>query len=105
MSGDVEGRVVYDEPSASGTLYVASFSQFPPMGPPSGLYQNATPAFPQDFSIIDLDAGSYTLFAFLDIGDNSPQMPGPEDPQGMVMVTVTAGDLAQAPDIMLSFLK
>ena len=65
--------------NAQGALVLAAFPSMPPMGPPAGFAQMATPTFPATLSIENLQAGSAYVLALLDVAPASPQMPGPED--------------------------
>lgn len=66
--------------SAQGTLVVAAFSSNPPMGAPTAVAQQSTPAFPTMLVLDTVEAGT-TLYvlALLDVAPASPQQPGPED--------------------------
>jgi hypothetical protein len=64
------------------------------MGPPAGLTSFASPTFPQTYAMTQVDPGDYTVFAFLDEGNNNPQMPGPEDPTGLAMAKAHVTDTA-----------
>jgi hypothetical protein len=72
----------------TGTLSIAAFKQFPPMGPPLAFVQDAMPMFPVKKTLIGLEPGDYYITAILDIGNNNPQMPGPEDLQALTMPPV-----------------
>lgn len=65
--------------SAQGALVLAAFPSMPPMGPPAGFAQMATPTFPATLAIDNLQAGSAFVLAMLDVAPASPQSPGPED--------------------------
>ncbi len=64
---------------AQGSLVVASFPNMPPMGPPAGFAQQASPTFPATVAIENLQAGPAYVLALLDVAPASPQQPGPED--------------------------
>lgn len=76
----IQGTVDY-EGSQTGTLIVGVYDQCPPAGPPVQLKVQTfdTPMFPQAFSLGGINAGSYYIAAVLDIGNNNPTQPGPED--------------------------
>jgi hypothetical protein len=85
--GDVEVIVNYAG-AQTGTLSIAAVSMFPPMGPPVAFQSFKMPKFPQKGTLIGLEAPKdYYLVAVLDIGDNNPQSPGPED---LVAITMPA---------------
>jgi hypothetical protein len=67
----------------TGTLSIAVFpgTAFPPAGPPVGAFRQPNATFPVTHAFT-LAAGDYVLSAFLDVGDNNPQTPGPEDVLG-----------------------
>jgi hypothetical protein len=65
--------------SAQGALVLAAFPSMPPMGPPAGFAQMATPSFPATLAIDNLQPGSAYVLALLDVAPASPQSPGPED--------------------------
>ena len=84
MSGipgnSVQGTVDYAG-SQMGTLIVGLYDTCPPMGPPAQLKVQSIdmPVFPQAFSLENIKAGSYYIAAVLDIGNDNPTQPGPED--------------------------
>jgi hypothetical protein len=65
--------------TAQGALVLAAFASMPPMGPPAGFAQHATPTFPATLAIENLAAGPAYVLAVLDVAPASPQQPGPED--------------------------
>ena len=65
--------------TAQGALVLAAFRSMPPMGPPAGFAQAATPTFPATLAIEGLAAGPAYVLALLDVAPASPQSPGPED--------------------------
>lgn len=85
---DIEVTVVY-EGTATGTLNVVAITEFPPMGPPVAVASEPAPVFPYMATLNDLEAGEYIIFATLDVGDDNPTIPGPEDPQSDVVMPVT----------------
>jgi hypothetical protein len=87
LLGDVDVTVSYTG-TKTGTLSIAAVSMFPPMGPPVAFQSFKMPTFPQQGTLIGLEAPKdYYLVAVLDIGDNNPQSPGPED---LVAITMPA---------------
>lgn len=88
--GDVAVTVNYAG-AQTGTLSIAAITMFPPSGPPVAYQSYPTPAFPATGKLIgiEVDKPVYVL-AVLDIGDNNPQSPGPED---LVAITMPAIDL------------
>ena len=87
MLGDVEVTVNYAG-TQTGTLSVAALTMFPPMGPPVAFQSVKVPVFPAKITLIGLEAPKdYYLLAVLDIGNNNPTNPGPED---LVVVTMPA---------------
>jgi hypothetical protein len=84
---DLEVKVEYAGVN-TGTLSIAAFKQFPPMGPPLAFVQDKMPMFPVTKKLIGLEPGDYFITAILDIGNNNPQMPGPEDLQALTMPPV-----------------
>ena len=87
LLGDVDVTVSYTG-AQTGTLSIAAVSMFPPMGPPVAFQSFKMPMFPQKGTLIGLEVPKdYYLVAVLDIGDNNPQSPGPED---LVAITMPA---------------
>lgn len=66
-----------------GSVVVAAFRSFPPMGPPSAFQTVAVPMFPAMVRLRDLEAGTYYVVGMLDIAPASPTSPGPEDLQAV----------------------
>ncbi len=85
--GDIEVTVTY-EGDAVGPLIVAVLTEFPPMGPPTAFMREEEPTFPWVGTFSELEAGEYFLLATIDVGDDNPTGPGPEDPQGMPAMSV-----------------
>lgn len=65
--------------SAQGALILASFASRPPMGPPAGFAQQATPTWPASLALENLQPGTAYVLALLDVPPASPTQPGPED--------------------------
>ena len=87
MLGDVDVTVNYAG-AQTGTLSVAAITSFPPMGPPVAFQSVKMPMFSQKVTLIGLEAPKdYYIVAVLDIGNNNPQSPGPED---LVAITMPA---------------
>ena len=87
MLGDVDVTVNYAG-AQTGTLSVAAITSFPPMGPPVAVQSVKMPMFSQKVTLIGLEAPKdYYIVAVLDIGNNNPQLPGPED---LVAITMPA---------------
>ncbi len=88
--GDVAVTVNYAG-AQTGTLSIAAITTFPPSGPPVAFQSYPTPVFPATGKLIgiEVDKPVYVL-AVLDIGDNNPQSPGPED---LVAITMPPVDL------------
>jgi hypothetical protein len=86
--GDIDVTVQYAG-AQTGTLSIAAFKQFPPAGPPLAFSQDKMPKFPAMATLKGLEPGDYYVVAILDIGNNNPQMPGPEDLQTVTMPAVT----------------
>lgn len=87
LLADVEVTVNYAGVQ-TGTLSIAVISMFPPMGPPVAFQSFKMPVFPQKGTLIGLEAPKdYYIVAVLDIGNNNPQSPGPED---LVAITMPA---------------
>lgn len=65
----------------TGTLAIGVFpgTTFPPVVPPVGVLRTPNPTFPTTHTFSPLPAGDYIVAPFLDIGNNNPQSPGPED--------------------------
>lgn len=87
---DIEVTVTY-EGMATGTLSVVALTEFPPMGPPVAVASEMMPTFPYAATLNDLEVGEYIIFAVLDVGNDNPTIPGPEDPvaDGTMPVMVT----------------
>ncbi len=87
MLADVQVKVNYAG-TQTGTLSIAAITSFPPMGPPVAFQSFKMPVFPQKGTLIGLEAPKdYYFVAVLDIGNNNPQSPGPED---LVAITMPA---------------
>ncbi|MFO0591496.1 MAG: hypothetical protein U0441_28370 [Polyangiaceae bacterium] len=88
--GDVAVTVNYAG-AQTGTLSIAAVTSFPPSGPPVAYQTFPTPTFPQTGKLIgiEVDKPVYVV-AVLDLGNNNPQSPGPED---LVAITMPAVDL------------
>ncbi|MBK8258279.1 MAG: hypothetical protein IPK82_37125 [Polyangiaceae bacterium] len=77
--GDIAFNVIYTG-TQTGTLSLAAVTSFPPQGPPSAYQSFPMPMFPQAGKLVGLESDKkYYVAAVLDIGDNNPQSPGPED--------------------------
>jgi hypothetical protein len=66
-----------------GSVVVAAFRSFPPMGPPSAFQTVDMPTFPAMVTLRDLEAGTYYVVGMLDVAPASPTSPGPEDLQAV----------------------
>ena len=88
--GDVAVTVNYAG-AQTGTLNIAALTSFPPSGPPVAFQTFPTPVFPQMGKLTGIEVGKpvYVL-AVLDIGNDNPQSPGPED---LVAITMPPVDL------------
>jgi hypothetical protein len=88
--GDVNVTVTYAG-TQMGTLSIAAVTSFPPNGPPVAAQSFDMPVYPQSGKLIGIEVGKpvYVL-AVLDIGNNNPQSPGPED---LVAITMPPVDL------------
>ena len=100
--GDVDVTVNYAG-AQTGTLSIAAVSMFPPMGPPVAFQSFKTPMYPQKGTLIGLETSKdYYIVAVLDIGNNNPQSPGPEDLVAITMPAVkVTPDHAVAVDLTL----
>lgn len=76
--GDILVEVTYAGAQV-GTLSLAAVTSFPPMGPPLASVTDAAPVFPFTGTLKGLEPGDYYVAAVLDIGNDNPQQPGPED--------------------------
>ncbi|MEP7120988.1 MAG: hypothetical protein ABJE95_08770 [Byssovorax sp.] len=97
MLADVDVTVNYAG-TQTGTLSIAAVTSFPPMGPPVAFQSFKMPMFPQKGMLIGLEVPrDYYIVAVLDIGNNNPQSPGPEDLVAITMpaVKLTAGAAAK----------
>lgn len=79
----ITGEVTYAG-SADGSLLVGIFDwddahPSMPMGPPLEFEPFDTPAFPQPYELRSIRPGAYFVGAVLDVGRDSPTIPGPED--------------------------
>jgi pimeloyl-ACP methyl ester carboxylesterase len=72
--------------SASGPLVVAAFTSWPPIGPPISFEQEASPTYPVSISFPQLDAGTYTILAFIDVDESGSMSPTDADIQARVEV-------------------
>ncbi|MFS8065040.1 MAG: hypothetical protein ACMG6S_01585 [Byssovorax sp.] len=102
MLGDVDVTVNYAG-AQTGTLSVAAITSFPPMGPPVAFQSIKMPMFSQKVTLIGLEAPKdYYIVAVLDIGNNNPTNPGPEDLVAITMPAVkVVADKAIAVDLTL----
>lgn len=80
--GDVEVTVIYDG-AAMGTLNVVAITSFPPVGPPLAVASEMDPAYPWVGTLMGLEPGEYYIAAVLDVGNDNPTLPGPEDLQAV----------------------
>ncbi|MCA9709343.1 MAG: hypothetical protein KDK70_26100 [Myxococcales bacterium] len=81
--GDIEVTVIY-EGQLTGTLKVAAIA-YPPSAPPQDVLEDAQPAFPWTGTLEGVEAGEYLVFASIDVGNDSPMLPGAEDPQAAIV--------------------
>jgi hypothetical protein len=91
--GDISFTVAYAG-AKTGTLSVAGFPSFPPAGPPVAYQSYSTPAFPQTGKLTGLEVGKPVyVVTVLDVGNNNPQSPGPEDLSAVTMppIDIVAG--------------
>jgi hypothetical protein len=88
--------------SAQGALVVAAFPSNPPMGAPTAVAQQSSPAFPTMLVLDTVEPGT-TLYvlALLDVAPASPQQPGPED-RTTWSSPIVVGDGANAVTLVLS---
>lgn len=86
--GDILVTVTY-EGMQTGTLSLAAVTSFPPMGPPLAAVTEKMPAFPFSGTLKGLEPRDYYVVAVLDVGDNNPQSPGPEDLLAFTPMPVT----------------
>jgi hypothetical protein len=102
MLGDVDVTVNYAG-AQTGTLSVAAITSFPPMGPPVAFQSIKMPMFSQKVTLIGLEAPKdYYIVAVLDIGNNNPTNPGPEDLVAITMPAVkVVADKATAVELTL----
>lgn len=82
-TADVTGTVTY-EGSVDGSLLVGLWpwddaNPSEPMGPPTDFAMESMPAFPQSYDLSRVRPGSYFIGAVIDVGRDSPTLPGPED--------------------------
>jgi pimeloyl-ACP methyl ester carboxylesterase len=68
----------------TGPLVVAAFASWPPLGPPSAFDQIPSPSFPARVSLPQLEAGTYTILAFIDVDNSGPMSPTDADVQSRV---------------------
>jgi hypothetical protein len=82
--GSVSGTIDFAGGASAGdTLHVAVFasdSYDPSDGPPVATLEVLNPALPYDYTVTDLQSGTYWVGAYLDIGGDNPNGAGPEDP-------------------------
>ncbi len=81
----VRGDVTYGG-SADGSLLVGIFDwdeahPSMPMGPPLEFVAVDAPSFPEPYELRAIRPGAYFVGAVLDVGRDSPTLPGPEDLQ------------------------
>ena len=79
----VQGNVSY-EGSADGSLLIGvwpwdELTPSMPMGPPADFVAIDAPAFPVHFEMPEVHPGPYFVGAVLDVGRDSPTVPGTED--------------------------
>jgi len=83
MRASVVGEVTYDG-AADGALLVGVFpwdeaNPSQPMGPPSEFVPADDPSFPFGYELTRIRPGAYFVGAVLDVGRDSPTIPGEED--------------------------
>jgi|GEM_PF-4911786 len=76
----VTGEVMYTG-SQSGNLVFGLYTSLPPMGPPVAFSSIEAPEFPAEFTLSDVDEGTYQLLTVFDVGGDNPTLPGDEDLQ------------------------
>lgn len=86
--GDIIVEVTYTGAQV-GTLSLAAVTSFPPEGPPQASLTEKMPVFPFTGTLKGLEPKDYFIAAVLDIGDNNPQMPGPEDLVAFTAMPIT----------------
>ena len=80
----------------TGPLIVGAFSSWPPFGPPSAFDQIPNPTFPARVSLPQLEGGTYTILAFIDVDNSGPMSPTDADVQARVELSFPNN----APDII-----
>jgi len=99
--GDIIVNVTYDGAQV-GTLSLAAVTSFPPQGPPQASVIEMAPVFPFTGTLKGLEPKDYYVAAVLDIGNNNPQSPGPEDLVAFTPMPVTiVGDDMPMIDLVL----
>lgn len=83
MRATVVGEVTYDG-AADGSLLVGVFdwddaNPSQPLGPPADFVPSDDPSFPFGYELTRIRPGSYFVGAVLDVGRDSPTIPGEED--------------------------
>ena len=91
MLADVDVTVNYDG-ALEGRLIVAALKMYPPEGPPLATIGEDEPTFPWSGTLVALEPGEYIIFAMIDVGNDSPTMPGDEDPIALAEMNVMVVD-------------
>lgn len=92
---EIEVSVNY-EGTAPGGLTVGAFVSCPPELPPVSFQRVSEPTYPLDVTLIDVENGTYCVYAYIDEAPENPTFPGDEDPQGYSEGFVVDGANAQA---------
>jgi hypothetical protein len=83
-TGTFTGTVTYEGPVApADKLNIGVFDTpvwDPSQGPPLQVVVEQNPTFPYDFSFDEIEAGTYWVGTYLDVGGDSPEGAGPGDP-------------------------
>ena len=92
---EIEVSVDY-EGTAPGGLTVGAFVDCPPELPPVSFQRVDEPTYPVDVTLVDVENGTYCVYAYIDEAPENPTFPGDEDPQGYSEGFIVDGANTQA---------
>jgi hypothetical protein len=96
MLGSIDVRVEY-EGAAAGSLTIGAFPECPPVNPPVSFKRIDESMYPVETTLVDIEAGNWCVYAFIDLPPENPTFPAEEDPQGFTEQVPLMGDTASVP--------
>lgn len=83
------------EGTETGALGLGVFAECPAVGAPASFRRVTDPEFPASTTLVNIESGTWCVYAFVDLPPENPNLPGPEDPSGEVNgVVVESGETA-----------